>query len=223
MTALTPTLILDMLRNGDPEATRQFLAILVRMARRYIPSQTEAESVASEALTELISKLTSSANPDPAEFKVWTKTAVGRAARRAINRYKKAPLQFMSRMHTDEDEQRPLSTIQRASDQLARIHEVLETMPTATQEAIVATAVDGRTIESVAAELGMPASTVRNNLLRARRKFRRVLTNAEKFERLSNFARQVRLAREAASDPHSARPDLNTGRSQSEKSSTAQR
>lgn len=219
MTARTPTLTLDMLRDGDPEATRRFLAILVRMARRYIPSQAEAESVAREALAELISKLTSTEDPDPAQFKVWTTTAVGRAARRAIRRYKKAPVEFQSRMHSDEDEQRPLSTVVGASDDLARIHEVFETLPTATQEAIVATAVDGRTIESVAAELGMPASTVRNNLHRARGKFRRQLSNAEKFEKLSNFARQVRLARQAASGDYSAHP---AGRPRNEKSSTTQ-
>src|SRR5690606_40947629 len=173
MTAQTP-LTLDMLRRGDPETIRRFSLLLVRMARRYIPSKQEAESVAREAMADMLAQLAN--GEEPTNLKTWVRTAVSRAARRAIRRYKRYPVEFMSRIHTG-DEQRTFSAVQNDRDQLDRIHGTMQTMPETTREAIVATAVEGRTIESVAAQLDQPAPTIRNKLLRARRKFKRVLSH----------------------------------------------
>src|SRR5690606_37313868 len=74
--AVTP----DMLRSGDPEAIRRYFALLVRMARQYIPSKAEAESVAREAMVEVLARL--DRHEGPVDLEVWARTAVGRAARR---------------------------------------------------------------------------------------------------------------------------------------------
>lgn len=213
--AVTP----DMLRRGDPEAVRRFHRMLVQMARRYIPAQDVAESVAREATAEVLARL--DCNEDPEELVVWARTAVGRAARRAIRRYKKATVRFRSRIHTKEGGQWLGSTTQHYRDQLRRIHGVIEGLPANTQRAIVATTVDGRTIESVAYELGMPASTLRNQLRRARSKFAQALSDAQKLELLGLLARQVRQAREKTSG-HTT-PFFRGRRSWSDSSSSVKR
>lgn len=185
----------DMLRRGDPEAVRRFFRMLVAMARRYIPSQDEAESAACEAMVEVLARL--AGDEEPVELVVWARTAVGRAARRAIRRYKKAPITFRSTIHTRNEDQALGSMIQHYRDQLLRIQGVVEELPPDTQRAIVAT-VEGRTIESLAIELGVPASTLRNQLRRARDKFAQTLANAQRLELLQSLARQARQAREKA-------------------------
>lgn len=178
--------------------TQLFLEVVRRRARRFFRTAAEAESAAAEAIVELLDKLEHGEQPERA--KVWALTAASNSARRVLNR-QRAHVEFDSTIHHAQ-RQATLSEIQRCRELLERIHQMLLRMPALTQQAIVATAVDGRTIESVARELDVEAGTLRKQLTRVRRKFTRELNGREKFERLCELARQVKQGRQGLEKPH---------------------
>lgn len=214
--AITAKLLL----RGDRETIRRFNDKLVCMARRYIPDKAAAESVARSAMAEILARLRSGEQPD--DLDVWARTAVGRVARVSIRYYKVSSVRFRSGVHTDADDQAAASAIQHARDQLLCINEgVIESLPPTLQQAIVAIAVDGRTIKSVAAELGMPDSTLRNQLRRTRIQCQRELDAAQARERRATLGRQVRSTREQSSDQVAPRfPSIRRVRPSNESSST---
>jgi RNA polymerase sigma factor (sigma-70 family) len=182
---------IDRFRRGDPATMAAVIKILRARARQYLRAHDEVESAVREGLAELLIKL--ERGERPTRVLTWVLTAGSNAARRVRTRrtwYVPLPSEQHPKYVVS-----PSSVVQ-SREQLETINQVIKSMPEATQRALIATIVDGRTTESVAAELEVPSGTIRKDLERARGKFRRALSNSEKYERLLEFAREVRRARE---------------------------
>jgi RNA polymerase sigma factor (sigma-70 family) len=201
----TSRLDVELLLAGDPRMAKLFLAVLRRRCQRYFRSPQEVESAAAEAIVELLTKLAGGQQPEHA--KIWAITAASNAARRMLNRRRRMD-EFDSAVHFDL-ELTSISEIQRCWVLLDHVDGLLETMPETIRAAMIATAVDGRTIESVARELGVPAGTLRKSLVRTRQKFKGELSKGEKRERLLALARQARQGRVEA--PVRREDDSSTG------------
>jgi len=208
----------ELLRRRDPAMTERFLEALRRFVRIYVRVRADMESVARDALADLLEKLDRGDQPDNVVQWIWT--AASNATRRHRRRRRRPTIAFVSALHTRGVA--TLSEIQRARDQLGHVGRGLARMPDAMQHALIETGIEGRTARSVANELGVPAGTLRKDLSRARLQLRRELSDQEKLDRLREIARECRRKRAAEQD-HPSPPFSVRRRERSEDSSTASR
>jgi RNA polymerase sigma factor (sigma-70 family) len=196
----TPALDVELLRRRDPIMTEHFMEVLRRFTRRYFRTPAEADEVAHDAILELLNKLMR--GDEPLEAKVWALTAASNATKRALSRRSKAQaqVQYVSLIHTEPPEI-TMSELARCRALLRRIERLLADMPAKLRHAIYATAVEGRTISSVARELRMRSATLRKDVSRGRHRLQVELTNEEKIDRLREFVRRVKESRGHSSAP----------------------
>ena len=126
---------------------------------------------------------------------------------------------FVSTVHSPGRGTNP-SELYRQRDKLLAVDRSLARMPAATRAALLAS-VEGRRLESVAAEYGIPASTLRKNVSRARAQLERELNAADKLDLLREAARRVRRGHGAEQD-HSATPGFARPRDRSEDDSSVE-
>ncbi|MFO7562916.1 MAG: sigma-70 family RNA polymerase sigma factor [Enhygromyxa sp.] len=216
------TLDIELLRRRDPEMTERFLAALRHCVRVFrVRGASRIDSVARDALAELLEKLERGEEPDDVTQWIWT--AASNATKRHRRRGRRAQVQvpFVSTMHTRSGAA-TISGIVCTRDQLAQADRALARMPEATQQALIETALEGRTTGSVANELGVPAGTLRKDLSRARRLLRHGLSSQEQLDRLRQIAREARRESEGR-PPHPSPASGPQPREHSKDSSSASR
>lgn len=180
---------IDLLRARDPLMTQRFYAIVRRFTHKFFATPAEAESAALEAIAEMLGKLEGGA--DPVHERVWALTAASNAVKRLQRQRRITHEELESNLDIDLGAGTPLEILG-CEELLSYLERELQQLTSTVRFAVIATGVDGRTIESVATELGIPAGTVRQQLSRARRRFRQDLSDREKLDLIHEVARRAR-------------------------------
>jgi RNA polymerase sigma-70 factor (ECF subfamily) len=146
----------------------------VRLAHRYTSNPSEAEDIAQDALLRAWRRR--STLRDAARRKEWLATIVRNEAFRQHSRVRPEPVAGIETGEGAEDD-RIVATIERAD-----LHAILARLDERDRQLLHLRYAEDLTQQVIARRLGLPDGTVKVRLHRLRRKLRRAIVEARRFE-----------------------------------------
>lgn len=203
-------------QRGDPTAlerlVERYLAALTRFCWRLAGAQGGAEGTTQDLVQETLLRMVVSLGrvAEPARFEAWLFGIAANVARKRWRHERQAPLSLERAMaHPDAEWMavRPLwETPQAEVEREERAREVEQAvggLPGAMGRVVVLHYADGLSYAEIAAELGVPVSTIKGRLFKSRRRLRLALGSAERAPR-KRGARKERTMTSVQTRSHDA-------------------
>ncbi len=155
--------------DGDPHAfavlVRRYTPMMRAYARRVLNATDEVDDVVQDALITAWQRLPELA--EPSKVKSWLMRIV---SHNAVDRIRRRRPQASIEDHEEEllDGREP-ETVTESRSRIAALDEALRSLPDAQRECWVLREIGGYSYDEIAEEVGIPASTVRGLLARARK------------------------------------------------------